>query len=118
MTFMWSTTATAISDPDSSFTIVPALGFTSPVFANTGSGGNSIDGNVEGRVSISGVTVSGINWLPGTDLWLRWADMNDPNNDHGLAIDDVSFFAVVPEPGCGAFVAAALAVLCWRRRTV
>lgn len=111
--FMWSTTAAAINDPDSLFTAVAELGFTSPFFSATAT---AIDGNIDGRVAISGVTVSGINWLPGTDLWLRWADTNDPNNDHGLAIDDVSFMAVVPEPASVWVAGTSALVLLGRRR--
>lgn len=119
MTFMWSTTASLISDPNASFTTVGALGFTSPVFVNTGSGA-AVDGNNAGRVAVSAVTVTGINWASGADLWLRWDDINDTGNDHGLAIDDVSFsadVAVVPEPGTAALLGlGALSLAGIRRR--
>jgi hypothetical protein len=79
---------------DTGFTLVPSLQFTSPVNTTTAA---AVDGNVAGRVAIPATTVSGFNWAPGTDLWLRWIDINDPNNDHGLAIDDVSFSAnIIP----------------------
>jgi hypothetical protein len=115
LTFMWSTTATAISDPSSSFSLVPTLDFTSPVFVNP-TGGAAVNGDLEGRVAISAVTVTGINWLPGTDLWLRWADMNNSGNDHGLGIDDVSFSAMVPEPGSFGMIGIVLVVFSQRRR--
>jgi len=47
--------------------------------------------------------VTGINWAPGTSLWLRWRDPNDPGSDHGMAIDNFSFSAV-PEPTTFALV--------------
>jgi hypothetical protein len=97
MAFGWSTTATVISDPNTSFTDVPALAFTSPVFTNTASGA-AVDGNGAGKVTIGPVTVTGIVWAPGTDLWLRWDDVNNAGNDHGLAIDNLAFSADVPEP--------------------
>jgi hypothetical protein len=118
MSFTWSTTATAISDPNTSFTPASALSFTSPVFANTGSGA-AVDGNGAGKVAIGPVTVSGINWLPGTDLWLRWDDLNDVGNDHGLGIDDLSFSAdiAVPEPSSLALLGLGIAgVMMVRRR--
>jgi hypothetical protein len=101
LTFGYSTTATSVED--ASFTSVAALNFTSPVFVNTGSGA-AVDGNVAGKVVISAVTVDGLTWAPGTDLWLRWTDKNDGGNDHGLAIDDLTFTAVVPEPGSAALI--------------
>jgi hypothetical protein len=94
---------------DAGFTPVPALNFTSPVFAHTG-GGAAVDGNVAGKVSIGPVTVSGVAWLPGTDLWLRWFDDNDVGNDHHLAIDNISISAVTPEP-VSALVWACLAMI-------
>jgi hypothetical protein len=117
LTFMWSTTATAISDANSLFAVVPELGFTSPVFAHL-SGGAAVDGNVAGLFNVSAFTVEGLNWAPGTDLWLRWADVNDSGNDHGLAIDDLNFSAsTLPEPAtCGMLSLGLLALLGRRQR--
>jgi hypothetical protein len=115
--FMWSTTATAINDANSLFTTNTSLGFTSPVFANTGSGA-AVDGNAAGRVAIGPVTVTGMVWLPGTDLWLRWDDISHVGNDHGLAIDDLSFSAVatVPEPSTFALIGIGSLLVLFRRR--
>jgi hypothetical protein len=109
MNFTWSTVATSISDANGLFTTEASLSFTSPVFANTGTGA-AVDGNTTGRVAIGPVTVSGINWLPGTDLWLRWDDINHGGNDHGLGIDDLSFSAnvAVPEPSSVSFLGLGL----------
>ncbi len=117
MNFMWSTTATAISDPNTAFTAVPALNFTSPVFANTGSGA-AVAGNSAGLVAGITANVSGINWQPGTDLWLRWDDINNAGNDHGLAIDNLSFSATAtPEPSVLVLAGvAATGLLIFRRR--
>lgn len=119
LTFMWSTSATAINDPDTSFTSEAGLNFTSPVFANLTSGG-AVDGNVAGRVAIGPVTVTGISWLPGTDLWLRWTDLNDSGNDHGLAIDDLNFSALqaVPEPSTFVLLGIGSLAVLFRRRLV
>jgi len=118
MNFMWSTTATAISDPNSSFTPEASLNFTSPVFANTGSGA-AVNGNTVGRVAGITATVAGFNWAPGTDLWLRWDDINNAGNDHGLAIDNFTFSAsAVPEPSVCALagLAAVGGLICRRRK--
>jgi hypothetical protein len=87
------------ADPTTTFTAVPSLNFTSPVFSGTGSSGTAVDGNSAGKVAGITATVSGISWDPGTDLWLRWADPQAPSAaDDGLGIDNFSFSADVPEP--------------------
>ncbi|MDB6121870.1 MAG: hypothetical protein JWQ71_863 [Pedosphaera sp.] len=117
MTFGWSTTATSISDANNLFTSLTSLDFTTPVFINTGTGA-AVDGNVAGRVNGITGTVTGLNWLDGTDLWLRWDDINNPNNDHGSGIDDLVFTATaVPEPTTWAvFTMGTLAFVGYRRR--
>jgi hypothetical protein len=74
------------------FTNVPELGFTS-VVANNSTTGSAVDGNAAGKVTVAQFTVNGINWAPGTDLWLRWGDQQLTGNDHGMAIDNVEFSA-------------------------
>lgn len=114
MTLGWSTTATAINDPSSAFTDVPTLAFTSPVFANTGSGA-AVDGNNAGKVAIGPVTVTGLTWAAGTDLWLRWNDINNAGNDHGLSIDNLTFSAI-PEPSTIGLLVIGSMFLAGRRR--
>jgi hypothetical protein len=117
MRFGWSTTALSISDPSLQFTDAPGLTFTSPVFTNTGSGA-AVDGNTAGLVPMTALTISGVNWLPGTDLWLRWTDINDAGNDHGLAIDEFSFWAsAIPEPSVAGLVGLGTLGLARRRRS-
>jgi len=60
------------------------------------------------------VTITDINWLPGTDLWLRWDDVNNSGNDHGLAIDDLAFLAI-PEPSGIVLLGVGIATLLLRR---
>ena len=84
--------------PATTYTAVPALSFTSPVFSDTGSSGTAVDGNTAGRSADITASIFGINWLPGQDLWLRWADPQLASAaDDGLAIDNVRFVA----PGTG-----------------
>ncbi|QLE56888.1 endonuclease/exonuclease/phosphatase family protein [Nostoc sp. TCL26-01] len=67
------------------------LDFTSPIF-NTISP-SALDGNLAANRTVLSSTVSGLNIAPGQEIWLRWSDMNDANNDHGLGIDDLSVTA-------------------------
>lgn len=85
-----------------------AFTFTSPVVGATAA---AVDGNVAGLVANLGGTIA-LDWAPGATLWLRWADLNDPGNDHGLGIDNLSFsVTAVPEPGTTALWLAGLAAL-------
>jgi hypothetical protein len=114
--FAYSLNATAINDAAATFTPVGALDFVSPIFANTT--GTSLDGNAAANRLAKSATISGINWAPGTDLWLRWADTNISTADHGLAIDDLSVTGTVPEPATLTLAAtAAIGMLAQRRRT-
>ncbi len=115
LTFEWMVGAASLQD--AGFTAESTLDFTSPTFVNTG-GGAATDGNAAAnRTAIGPVTVSGINWLPGQDLWIRWGDLNNTGNDHALAIDDLSFSArAIPEPaGLGLALLAACGLLANRR---
>ena len=64
--------------------------FTSPQIAAVAAG---LDGNLAANrtAAIGGTVTPAVAWAAGTTLWIRWADLNDSGNDHGLAIDNVSF---------------------------
>lgn len=82
--------------------------FTSPV---TGASAAAVDGNAAGLVAGLGGNVA-TPWAAGDTLWLRWSDLNDVGNDHGLGIDNVSVsVSVVPEPQAWALLLAGLATL-------
>jgi predicted extracellular nuclease len=66
-----------------------SLDFTSPVATATA---GALDGNVAARTTLSS-TLSGITIAPNQEIWLRWQDLNDAGNDHGLGIDDFSISA-------------------------
>jgi len=91
--------------------------FTSPVTVNTGSGA-AVDGNVAGKVTGRGGTISSLTWNNGDTLWVRWVENNDAGNDHGLAIDTFSLTAtaIVPEPTVASLAAIGLLGLLIRRR--
>ena len=89
ISFAYSTDATSSTFFDNTganatFTAVPSLTFNAP--QSTGAGA-ALDGNAAANSQALSATVSGINWAPGTDLWLRWASLQDPLTDHGMAIE-------------------------------
>ncbi len=85
------------------FSEIPGGGFDS--IHDVPAGTNHLNGNdAANRLTNQGATVTGIQWEPGQDLWIRWTQINTFSEageiaDHGLAIDDLSFSAQVPEPG-------------------
>jgi uncharacterized protein len=48
----------------------------------------------------------------GSEIWVRWTDLNNTGNDHGLALDDLTasatFSSAVPEPGTLALIGLSL----------
>jgi hypothetical protein len=80
--------------------------WSSPVVGTTA---GAVDGNAAGLVAGKGGTIA-TNWAPGETLWLRWVDLNNTGNDHGLAIDNFSLsVSAIPEPGTWALLLAGLA---------
>ena len=76
------------------YTSIPQLNFTSLI--NTSTAG-SLDGNAAAnRIAIT--HTFNVNIPNNEEIILRWTDINDLNNDHGLGIDDfsVTFFSTLP----------------------
>lgn len=101
------------------FAAVPAwtaagagLNFTGPIASTTAA---AVDGNVAGFVPEIRGTISSLTWNPGDTFWLRWIEVNEAGNDHGLAIDNFSFSAV-PEPSAAVTALSLLAGMLVRRR--
>jgi len=125
ISFAYSTNATSSTFFDNTganatYTAVPSLTFNAPQSAAF-TGGQALDGNAAANRQALSASVSGINWAPGTDLWLRWASIQDPLTDHGMGIDDVNFSAtasggVVPEPTSLVLLPAGSVLLGLRRR--
>jgi hypothetical protein len=101
--FAYQVGATVTSLTAGSWTNVPALDFTqiwtssqSAGLGGTACGGTSnqclaLDGNAAAnRVRISGCI--SVSIPPGQEIMLRWADIDNPQNDHHLQIDDVSIY--------------------------
>ncbi len=76
----------------STFTAVTGLNFSSPTGTATVT---KLDGNAAANRTARSATVTGINWLPGQNLVLRWRDADDTGNDDILGIDDVVFSSVL-----------------------
>jgi endonuclease/exonuclease/phosphatase family metal-dependent hydrolase len=82
----------ALTDADAAgqrnWTAFPALDFNSPVTSSTA---GALDGNAPGnQQAFPPMTLAGVAVPPGEEIFLRWYDVNDAGNDHGLAIDDLS----------------------------
>ena len=76
-----------------SWTDVDQLDFVSPVYGT--SRASALDGNAAAnRTELSALIQVALS--PGEEIVLRWKDRDDPDSDHGLAIDNVS---VVPFGG-------------------
>ncbi len=89
-------TITDADTPTTGWTAFAALDFSSPTFTNTGSGA-ALDGNLSANKTAKSNTLT-VTVAPGAEVWLRWKDINDTGNDHGLAIDDLS---VTPQGAAG-----------------
>src|SRR6185369_5203729 len=69
------------------------LDFTSPVATATAA---ALDGNANANRTAKAALMPTGNVANGQEIWLRWKDINDTGNDHGLAVDD---FSVTPLGG-------------------
>ena len=54
-----------------------------------------LNGNLSGNQTVFTSTIKGIEWAPGSSLYIRWSDVNDLGNDAGLAIDNFSMTGVL-----------------------
>jgi len=123
ITFAYSTNATTANwfdDTQATYTPISSLTFNTPQQAGGGSGA-ALDGNnaLNRTAGITGTVLSGLNWTPGSDLWLRWSSLQNAATDHGMAIDNVNFQAsqFLPEPASfGLFSIGALFALRRARR--
>lgn len=89
-TTFWHSQSNAISNfnlsslSDKGWTSVPELDFYSPVYYNLG---GALNGNLPANKRYLIATIR-VNIPDGHYIMLRWKDLNDFDDDHGLAIDD------------------------------
>lgn len=95
------------------YTDIAGLEFVSPNVGRTTAA--ALNGNAAENRTVLSATVTGLTWLPGEELWIRWIDSDHTGNDHGLGIDDLTFTAV-PEPATVLLLLPGFAGLLRKRR--
>jgi hypothetical protein len=90
--YQLAATTTTITDPIAgTWTNLPELTFNSPIITGTN---GALDGNATANKTTLTTTFNlSSDLLNGDEIMIRWADVNDPNNDHHLTIDDLSITA-------------------------
>lgn len=78
--------APTISDLTGDYLPRTSLNFTTPIFGTTPA--TALNGNLAANQTGLSATIV-VTILDGEEIMLRWTDTNDPNFDHGLAIDDL-----------------------------
>ena len=80
-------TITDANSPATGWVDHDPLDFTSPTPGTSTAA--AVDGNAAANRTARSSTIT-VTVNNGQEIWLRWKDINHPNNDHGLAIDDLS----------------------------
>ena len=120
LAFSYQVSGSAFTSPigvgDAGWTSFSSLDFNSPI---TGASAAALDGNAgANRTLFTGIVLTGVTVNPGEEIFLRWLDIDDSGNDHGLAVDDFSvrFSVAVPEPAVGSLLGLAALGLLMRLR--
>lgn len=92
LSFFYKTSTSAITDltPSSNTNWTPftSLNFSSLINTSTAA---ALDGNASANKTIfTDIPITGITINNDEYLMLRWQDVNDAGNDHGLSIDDIT----------------------------
>lgn len=105
LAFSYRVSANAITNADAANTAtwiaVSALNFVTPT---TGDSASALDGNSPTNRQFISAMLAGVAVEAGEEVFIRWRDVDDPGNDHGLGIDDLlvtfesaDFTPVAPE---------------------
>jgi uncharacterized protein len=118
LAFSYRISASPITSPDAHGTLVwtpfAPLTFTSPTVGSTAT---ALDGNLPANRTFLSSILTDVTLNPGEELFLRWFDLNDTGNDHGLAVDDITVSATaVPEPSSMVLGLIGLGFLLARRK--
>ena len=89
LTFDYRQAPTVTDLNTGTYTAVSALTFTTKINTATAA---ALDGNAAANRTVLNSTIT-VSIPAGEEIMLRWTDLNDTGNDHGLAIDDVSVTA-------------------------
>ncbi|MFC4511288.1 beta strand repeat-containing protein, partial [Flavobacterium buctense] len=93
LTFDYRQAAT-VTSLTGTFTAVSSLTFNTPTNTATAA---ALDGNAVANRAVLTATVT-VTIPVGEEIMLRWTDINDAGNDHGVAIDDLSITATTAAP--------------------
>src|SRR5262249_3084202 len=76
-------------DPNNAavWTAVPGLTFSTPKHSGLTV---ALDGNAAANRTLLTNALTGVTVGPNEELFLRWVDINDGNNDHAVAVDDLN----------------------------
>ncbi|MCC7229423.1 MAG: PEP-CTERM sorting domain-containing protein [Fimbriimonadaceae bacterium] len=113
LTFEYSLDATSLST--GTWIAASSLDFTGPIATATAS---ALNGNLAAnQANLNSLVSPQSSWAQGSNLWIRWTDLNDAGNDHGLAVDNFAFSSrPVPEPASLAALGLGAIALIRRRR--
>lgn len=100
LAFDYRQAATVTDLTTGTYTLVPALNFTTPV-----SGGTpvALDGNAAANRSIRNAGFP-VTVLPGQEIMIRWTDFDQVGNDHGVSIDNLTIIARSAPTAAGASI--------------
>jgi hypothetical protein len=114
MDFQFSATASSLSTVGV-WTDVDSLDFIAPISSGTT---GAKDGNAGANSATVSSSITGLNFAPGGNLWIRWSDFDAASSDDALAVDDISItYVTVPEPTMAlAFLSGVMLIVANKRR--